>query len=266
MPNQLYARITDQTLPAQFTAQHLPSISTTHSIAQTHVQLKTKRLQPIRNHSSAHTSTSILSPINANTSPIEIFDNLSSEEHKDPEKSFIEQARLAKKRKVEIEFEKEDYVASLRRALDAIDGKCTVCMLEKRSIISRHDHMANRCTHLDFGWFLQWKKNIRYTTHIHGPICACCHVPQIDDNLHKWISQEASAFHQCPYPDRTLPLVFAVFHHSNIHCHAEAFFGVYWLTEIQYAKWLCDVPVEKSKTNTMQIILWFLEHCWFYSD
>ena len=151
IPNQVYIGITDQTLPAQFTAQHLPSISTTHSIAQTHVQLKTKRLQPIRNHSSAHTSTSILSLINANTSPIEIFDNLSSEEHKDPEKSFIEQARLAKKRKVEIEFEKEDYVASLRRALDAIDGKCTVCMLEKRSIISRHDHMANRCTHLDFG-------------------------------------------------------------------------------------------------------------------
>jgi len=93
----------------------------------------------------------MLSPINANTSSIETFDNLSSEEHKDPEKSFVEQARLAKKQKVEIKFEKEDYVASLRRALDAIDGKCTICMVEKCSIISGHDHMANWCTHLDFG-------------------------------------------------------------------------------------------------------------------
>ena len=105
--------------------------------------LKTKCLQPIQNHLSAHVSTFMLSPINANTSPIEIFDNLSSEEHKDPEKSFVEQARLAKKQKVEIKFERKDYVASLRRVLDAIDGKCTVYIVEKCSIISRHDYMAN---------------------------------------------------------------------------------------------------------------------------
>ena len=143
MPNQLYIGITDQTLSAQFTGQHLPSISTTHSIAQTHVQLKTKHLQPIQNHSSAHVSTSMLSPINANTLPIETFDNLFLEEHKDPEKSFVEQARLAKKRKVKIKFEKEDYMVSLRRAFDAIDGKCTICMVEKHSINSEHDYMVN---------------------------------------------------------------------------------------------------------------------------
>ena len=236
MPNQLYIGITDQTLPVQFTKQHLPSISTIHSITQTHIWLKTKHLQPIQNHSSAYVSTSMLSPINANTLPIETFDNLFLEEHKDPEKSFVEQARLAKKRKVKIKFKKENYMVSLRRAFDAIDGKCTVCMVEKRSIISGHDHMANRCTHLDFGRFLQWKKNIRYTIHIHGPICACCHVPQIDNNLHKWISQGASVFYQCSYPDKILLLVFAVFHHSNTCHHVEAFFRVHWSTEIQYAK------------------------------
>jgi len=41
--------------------------------------------------------TFIPSPIIANTLPIETFDNLSSEEHKDPEKFLVEQARLAKK-------------------------------------------------------------------------------------------------------------------------------------------------------------------------
>ena len=49
---------------------------------------------------------------------------MSSEEHKGPEKSFVEQAKLAKKQKVKIKFEREDYMASLRKALDAIDGKC----------------------------------------------------------------------------------------------------------------------------------------------
>ena len=143
IPNQLYARMTDQTLPAQFTKQYLPSILTIHFITQTYVQLKTNRLQPIQNHSSTHVFISILSPIIANISPIETFDNSSSEQYKGPEKSFIEQTRLAKKRKVKIKFEREDYMASLRKALDAIDGKCIVCIVEKCSIISGHNHIAN---------------------------------------------------------------------------------------------------------------------------
>ena len=143
MPNQLYARITDQTLPAQFTKQHLLSISTTHSITQTHVRLKTNHLQPIQNHSSTYMFTSIPSPIIANTSSIEIFDNSSSEEYKGPEKSFVEQARLAKKQKVEIKFERENYVVNLRKVLDAIDRKCTVYMVEKCSILSGYDYIAN---------------------------------------------------------------------------------------------------------------------------
>ena len=72
-------------------------MSTIHSITQTHVQLKTNRLQPIQNHSSTHVFISILSPIIANISPIETFDNSSLEQYKGLEKSFIEQARLAKK-------------------------------------------------------------------------------------------------------------------------------------------------------------------------
>jgi len=128
MPNQLYTGITDQTLPAQFTKQYLPSMSTIHSITQTHVQLKTNHLQPIQNHSSTYVFTSIPSPIIANISLIETFDNSSSEQYKSPEKYFIEQTRLAKKRKVKIKFEREDYMVSLRKALDAIDGKCIVCI------------------------------------------------------------------------------------------------------------------------------------------
>ena len=63
----------------------------------------------------------------------------------------MEQARLAKKRKVKIKFEREDYIASLRKVLDVIDSKCIVCIVKKCFIISEHDYIANWCTHLDFG-------------------------------------------------------------------------------------------------------------------
>ena len=52
-------------------------------------------------------------------------------------------AKLAKKQKIEIKFEREDCIASLRRAIDIIDDKCTVYIVEKQYIISRHDYIAN---------------------------------------------------------------------------------------------------------------------------
>ena len=70
---------------------------------------------------------------------------MSSEEHKGNEKSFVEQARLAKKQKIKIKIEREDYIVSLKRAIDAICGKCTICIIEKHSIISGHDHIVIVC-------------------------------------------------------------------------------------------------------------------------
>jgi len=77
---------------------------------------------------------------------------LSSEEHPGPEKSFVEQARLAKKQKIKFEFERKDYIVSLRRTIDAIGSKCTICIVEKHSIISGHDHVV--IVHWDTNIFL----------------------------------------------------------------------------------------------------------------
>jgi len=65
------------------------------------------------------------------------------EKYKIPVKFFVEQAKLVKKQKFKIKFEREDYMVSLRRVMDVIGGKYTICMVEKHSIISGHDHMAN---------------------------------------------------------------------------------------------------------------------------
>ena len=86
---------------------------------------------------------------------MEIFDNLSLEEYKGPEKSFVLQARLAKKQNIKINLEREDYIVSLKRVIDTISSKCTIYMVEKYFIISRYDNMTNHYTYLDFDQFLQ---------------------------------------------------------------------------------------------------------------
>jgi len=174
------------------------------------------------------------------------------EESKPP---FVEELRAVKKRKIDAKLTTQAYVMRLKYMVQAMDGNCTVCIVNNLDVSKGYDHMANYCPHLDFHVFLKWKKNIWYNPQTHGPICTCFHLPQIDNSLHKWISQGKSTFSECPYPDRTLPLAYAIYCHTST-CHsAESAFKNQWPTDIQYAKWLCGKPVAASKTNTMLILL-----------
>jgi len=166
---------------------------------------------------------------------------------------------LVKKKKVAVKLDSEDYIARLRKALDGMDGKCTVCIVQMPADTNEHTHLANRCPGVNFNQYVMWKKNIHYKSDVHGPVCSCCHVPQIDDNLHKWISPGKSAISEYPYPDHTLFLAYAVYHHTPARQAAEAKFKSIWPSDVESARWLCDVCVEKSKTNTMRLILWFME-------
>ena len=166
---------------------------------------------------------------------------------------------LVKKKKAVVELDSEDYVTRLRKALDGMDGKCTVCLVQMPADTSEHTHLANRCLGVNFNQYVKWKKNICYKSDVHGPVCSCCHVPQIDNNLHKWISPGKSAISECPYPDHTLFLTYAVYHHTHARQAAEAKFKSIWPSDVEYVRWLCDICVEKSKTNTMCLILWFIE-------
>ena len=166
---------------------------------------------------------------------------------------------FVKKKKAVVELDSEDYVTRLRKALDGMDGKCTVCLVQMPADTSEHTHLANRCSGVNFNQYVKWKKNICYKSDVHGPVCSCCHVPQIDNNLHKWISPGKSAISECPYPDHTLFLTYAVYHHTHARQAAEAKFKFIWPSDVEYVRWLCDICVEKSKTNTMCLILWFIE-------
>ena len=81
--------------------------------------------------------------------------------------------------------------------------------------------------------------------------CTVCMVTNPDDSLHKWILQSKSTLSECPYPDRTLPMAYAIYCHAPTCCNAEAVFNIHWPTDIQYPIWLCGKPVAASKTETM---------------
>ena len=166
---------------------------------------------------------------------------------------------LVKKKKVAVELDSEDYIARLRKALDSMDGKCTVCIVQMPADTNEHTYLTNYCPGVSFNQYVIWKKNICYKSDIHGPVCFCCHVPQIDDDLHKWISPSKPAITECLYSDHTLFLAYAVYHHTPTCQAAEAKFKFIWPSDVEYARWLCDIHVEKSKKNTMHLILWFIE-------
>jgi len=57
----------------------------------------------------------------------------------------------------------------------------------------------------------------------------------------------------------TLTMSYAIYHCSPTHQAAETNFKEIWGSDSDFARWLCDVRVEKSKTNTMSLVLWFIE-------
>ncbi|KAJ3562154.1 hypothetical protein NP233_g9754 [Leucocoprinus birnbaumii] len=197
------------------------------------------------------------SPIAEENAPCQSSQQSAGSKRKSPEVegSFEEQAMQVKRKKVALELDEEEYVARLKRALHRMEEKCTVCMVFEDKRRETHSHGSNYCSDLRFKEYIFWKKHIRYDNAVHGSVCACCHVPQIDDNLHKFISQGRSALSECPYPDRTLPLVYAIWRHKPTRQLAQEQFQVQWQDDTDFAHWLCDSEVERHRTNTMAVML-----------
>jgi len=76
------------------------------------------------------------------------------------EPPFVEESRAVKKRKIDAKLTTQVYVMRLKYMVQAMDGNCTVCMVNNLDVSKGYDHMANYCPHLDFYVFLKWKKNI----------------------------------------------------------------------------------------------------------
>ena len=63
---------------------------------------------------------------------------------------FEEEVLCIKKKKVAVELDFEDYIARLQKALDSMDGKCTVCMVQMPADTNEHTHLANCCLGVNF--------------------------------------------------------------------------------------------------------------------
>ena len=187
----------------------------------------------------------------------------SSNPHRKRVVPFEEGVRLVKKRKLSQGIQDDDYIVRLKRAMAAVDGLCTVCMVLEPEEKHPASHTANNCTCIDFRHFVQWKKALWYKNHIHGPVCTICNVPQIDDTLHKLITSGARAIDECPYPDRVLPLIYTIYHDSTTRGAAQAHFKTRWPIDVEFARWLIAPPIAPSRTNTMRVFLWFIETRWF---
>jgi len=67
----------------------------------------------------------------------------------------VEELRAVKKRKIDAELTAQEYVVRLKHMVQAMDGNCTVCMVNNPDASEEHNHMANYCSHLDFHAFLK---------------------------------------------------------------------------------------------------------------
>jgi len=58
---------------------------------------------------------------------------------------FVEELRAVKKRKINVKLTTQEYVVRLKHMVQAIDGNCTVYMVNNLDISKEHDHIANYC-------------------------------------------------------------------------------------------------------------------------
>jgi len=75
-----------------------------------------------------------------------------SEESEPP---FVKELRTVKKRKINTKLTTQEYVVRLKHMVQAMDGNCTVCIVNNPDLSEQHDHIANYCPHLDFCVFLK---------------------------------------------------------------------------------------------------------------
>jgi len=165
---------------------------------------------------------------------------------------FEEGVQLVKKRKVLQGMEDNNYVVRLKRMVAMVNQMCTVYMVLDPKNKNPYGYMANHCPGLNFYSFLLWKQNVQYTSHLHGPVCMVCNIPQIDNTLHKRISFGKKAITKCPYPDCILPLIYTIYHNTMIREAAQVYFKVCWSSKVEYAGWLCAPPPPKQSAEQLQ--------------
>lgn len=176
----------------------------------------------------------------------------------------MEHAKRLKSKKVKRELDDEEWMDRLKKALNEMQDRCVACMVNRRKM--KNDHEYRKCQFVGFWGYVSWKKGVKVDVRRHGPHCYCCHVPQMNDSLHPFNDKGTRAVEDCIYPDTTLALAHAIFMHEPDRLLAQRYFGVIWKDAKDFAKWLSSSEVQRNRTNTMRLIIWFVEKCWLKRD
>ncbi|KXN80825.1 ATP-dependent DNA helicase hus2/rqh1 [Leucoagaricus sp. SymC.cos] len=180
-----------------------------------------------------------------------------------PSSVFDERARDVKRKRVTAAVDLDQYAERLKKALGHLEEKCSSCLIQN-SYDGESDHLANNCNLFKehFSRMARWRKDIRFTKNKHGKLCTCCWVPQINDDLHPFISQGQKAADECKYPDLIPPLLYLIYVDPKYSDMAQEHFNVTWGNPGAFARWICAEPVEGHTSNAMALLLWFVEVCW----
>jgi len=153
-----------------------------------------------------------------------------------------------------------DRVPIIRRALELLKYSCSLCQVWGDLIDD--DHELSQCPHLtsqSISWerYLNWCKDLVYNES-HKKICYTCHIPQINDDLHRQFIKAGRGL-ACEFADVVAPAALGIFMHLPIQHEAMVHFNQtsQWPDLAKFTNWLMARPQPGSYSNLFDLVLWW---------
>jgi superfamily II DNA helicase RecQ len=170
--------------------------------------------------------------------------------------AFNEAYETSKRRKVDTQVKRSEYVDNMLLVLAYFEGICAYCKMQGKEV---DKHAIIRCPYIDSGdgkgeeKYVLWRDKIKYQG-FHSSICYRCHVPQIDDRLHSTFMKGGAA---CHHPDVIAPVAYAIFRNHGMRKAAEGYFSQRWTDLNQFMKWINSKPVQGHESNLTALTWWY---------
>ncbi|KAG6819762.1 hypothetical protein H0H93_008920 [Arthromyces matolae] len=167
-----------------------------------------------------------------------------------------------KEKKIARSMAVDKYTSNFLDALACWAGICVVCQIAGKTS-TKHDIVY--CETLNHGMedasiteYKRFRSEIQYRLLEHGTVCYCCHIPQLNDVLHRTFQRGAQSC-EPERKDIIAPIAYCAWYYEDIRNKAMAHFKVNWRTFEEFGAWLRGPPRHGHKTNMVALFLWFTE-------
>ncbi|KAG1793353.1 uncharacterized protein HD556DRAFT_1443791 [Suillus plorans] len=175
---------------------------------------------------------------------------------------FVEAMKRSNNLRSEREQAVTDRVHSIRGALEFLKHTCSFCKVWGGQIEA--DHALSQCLRLSsqpalsWGQYIDWRRELVYSTN-HKKICYACHVPQINDDLHRQFTKAGKEL-TCEFADIVAPAALGIFLHHPTQQEAAVHFNQtsMWSSLAKFTNWLIAEPQPGSYSNLFDLFLWFV--------